>query len=208
MENLFFLVVVLIIVVSNVLNIRKRLRKQQEEARRQAEGPPPQKVDEPHPQQVGWRETVQKLFEQLKEELEPVSEDSQKAPGRRRSPDGPVYETPAEQTVKSAPEKAARVGSAETAYRAAEERRAAKKRRDPEASVGRHYAGAGKAMAAADMDVRRDSKTPAAAKNARGKSAWAGDAYSVAHLQKAVIWSEILGHPVSLRKEGQEPWQR
>ena len=207
MENLFFLVVVLIIVVSNVLNIRKRLRKQQEEAQRQAEGPP-QKVDEPHSQQIGWRETVQKLFEQLKEELEPVSEDSQKAPRRRRIPDEPVYETPAAQPVKSAPEKTARIGSAETAYLAAEERRAATKRRDPEASAGRLYAGAGKAMAAANMDVRRDSKTPATEGNVREKSAWIGDAYSVAHLQRAVIWSEILGHPVSLRKEGQEPWQR
>ncbi len=193
MENLFFLLVVLVIIVTNVINIRKRLKKQQSG---QAEAQEDEKQA-----LTGWRKSVGKFLEQVREEFEPIPDDP--SAGRRPGGDeeifyGEMAEKPNKMDARRPSEGEAASPSGRS-YRMGETKRAAAAWQRPagrpiETKKPPEYAAeAGEKAISGDLPARAfSSKT--------------GDAYSVAQLQRAVIWSEILGAPVSLRKGGQEPW--
>ncbi|MFO8113540.1 MAG: hypothetical protein R6T92_13630 [Desulfosalsimonadaceae bacterium] len=202
MENLFFLLVVLVIIVSNVINIRKRLRKQQS-GQSEAQGDEKQAL-------TGWRKSVEKFLEQVREEFEPIPDD----PSAGRPPGGDEENFYGEMAEKPNKMDARRPSEGEAArpsgrgYRMGETKRAVSK------GVGKDENDSWQKPAGSPIETQRapeyaaepGEKTFPGDLPARAFSSVTGDAYSVAQLQRAVIWSEILGAPVSLRKGGQEPW--
>jgi hypothetical protein len=203
MENLFFLLIVFVIIVSNVLSIRKRMRD------RQAGAPPGSQEKEQTPQ-AGWRKSVEKLLEQMREEFEPLPpgkpSEHERAPKERKPPEiaekadrGYTGRPPGWKDVKRKTERSysmeGRESLLERQSRDKEviKRQAAVTRKDSEAIRGD----------AIGIPKRKPHlmQTPAQEFSSR-----AGNTYSVAQLQTAVIWSEILGHPVALRKGRREPW--
>ena len=203
MENLFFLVIVLIIIVSNVINIRRRVRGQQ------TPGPEDKKKQA---SQSGWKKSLENLMEQLKEEFEPLSdkpagrERVSKEPGRsrdiieeevilpkasERSPGWQGRERVIERSYSMEGRESAldRQSRDKSQY----QRRAAVERKDSEAIRG-------------DATVFPERKPGVAQTPAQAFSSRSGSTYSIAQLQTAVIWSEILGHPVALRKGRRDTW--
>lgn len=199
MENLFFLLIVVIIIVSNVLSIRKRMRDQQA-------GAPEQKKQKP---QTGWRKSVENLLEQLKEEFEPLSDqaaDRERAPQEMRKTS---YEEKdiSRQPSERSPHWQERKRKIERSYSMeGKESLLDRQSRDKDiikrqAAVTRKDSEAIRGDAAVSERKPRVAGTPA-----EGFSSRPGYTYSVAQLQRAVIWSEILGHPVALRKGRRETW--
>ncbi len=196
MDNLFFLLIVLVIIISNVVSIRKRLKKQQSAKADENRRDEKQK-------QGGWRNSVEVFLEQLKEKFEPIP-DAPPGAGRRpkEAKDG-FYEEAEKQPDTP-------VKKEDRGYRIEQGRKTLLEGLGSDADASRQkYADKRKAIqdAAKAADIKRKNALPEASP-AGEFSAMAGDAYSVAQLQRAVIWSEILGSPVALRKGGQEPWVR
>ncbi len=206
MENLFFLLIFLIIIVSNVVSIRKRMKKQQEQEKEAASRPaaaPAGSVKKDQNPEAGWRRSLENFLGQLKEELEPVTEEPTGYGRRTRVPDEPLLE---ERTGKAREKKPDTRADKRTEAR--EVRHTAMERRSMEEKTSGRYGDANREIreAAAPPSPKKD--VPEKGALAREFSLETGRSYSVAQLQKAVIWSEILGTPVSLRKEGGEPWLR
>lgn len=203
MENLFFLLVVLVIIVSNVINIRKRLKKQQS-------GQAEQQKDKKQAL-TGWRKSVEKFLEQVKEEFEPIPDDP--AAGRRPGSDEDMFyggngEKPHKMDVQR-PSQGKEERKSAWRSRMEESKKAVSKStgKDADASWQRKTGmPIGIQEEAPENTDGRGGTSFSGDLPARAFSAKTGEAYSVAQLQTAVIWSEILGAPVSLRKGGQEPW--
>lgn len=189
MENLFFLIVVLVIIITNVISIRNRMKKQQ--SGESDEARPGEKQD-----RAGWRNSVEKFLEQMREELEPAPEDPTGYRPRSRDQEAVLPEKREEQPARTA----------------GREQRVEKDKKTYMESLGKDAETAGKRYADKRKEIGQDAigapaiekKSAPASLPAREFSAVTGDTYSVAQLQKAVIWSEILGSPVALRKEGRE----
>lgn len=196
MENLFFLLIVAIIIISNVLSIRKRIRDQQA-------GAPDQKKQKP---QTGWRKSVENLLEQLKEEFEPLSDqaaDRERAASSQPSERADTSPRPTERS----PRWQERKRETERSY-SMEGKESLLDRQSRDKDIIKRQA----AVTRKDSEAIRGDAAPlerkplVAGTPAQGFSSRPGHTYSVAQLQKAVIWSEILGHPVALRKERRETW--
>ena len=203
MENLFFLLVLLIIIVTNVLNIKKKMKKQQPGA---PETQPGQAKQE---RQGGWRQSVEELLEYLKDELEPASD--KESAGHGRKPGRPRDVLPEE--TEYAHSKAPELRGTERAYNMAQGRESLIEKQARDEGVSRRRVAVSRKESEAirgDVALGTPSmgKTaPAAPTPAQEFSATPGSAYSVAQLQRAVIWSEVLGHPVALRKKARgETW--
>lgn len=206
MENLFFLLIFLIIIISNVVSIRKRMKKQQEqenEAAARPGGAPAGSSQKDRKPEAGWRRSLEKFFEQLKDELEPAS-DGPTGRGRGiRIPDEPLLEERAEKSREKTSD--AKAGKRTGAWG---EKRTAMERLGGEERASDRFGDANRQIREAAAPTSPEKDVPEKGAMAREFSIETGRSYSVAQLQKAVIWSEILGTPVSLRKGGGEPWLR
>lgn len=206
MENLFFLLIFLIIIVSNVVSIRKRMKKQQEQEKEAAARPasvPAESAKADHKQEAGWRRSLENFLGQLKEELEPVTEEPTGYGRRTRIPDEPLFE---ERAGKAREKKPDTGGGKRTEAR--EERRTAMESLSGKERASNRFGEANREIREAPAQPSPKKEAPEKGAMAREFSVETGRSYSVAQLQKAVIWSEILGTPISLRKEGGEPWLR
>ena len=207
MENLFFLLIFLIIIVSNVVSIRKRMKKQQEQENEAAARPaaaPAGSVKKDQNPEAGWRRSLENFLGQLKEELEPVTEEPSGYGRRTRIPDEPLFEERAGKAREKRPD----TGGGGKRTEAREERRTAMERLSGEERVSSRFSEANREIREAADQPSPKKDEPEKGAMAREFSVETGRSYSVAQLQKAVIWSEVLGTPVSLRKEGGEPWLR
>lgn len=210
MENLFFLVVVLIIIVSNVVSIRKRIKTQQSG-----------RAGEKQAQASGWKASIEKMLNQLKEELDPESGKPARREQRSSAPGEILFEEAYEQP--GAPAGQAPAGQASTgqasirqrgeskidrAYRMKEARedRVGTRERQSDAQAQHRVAMAEKTPEAATADDSRQKAAVPEETPAEEFAHLSADTYSVAQLQRAVIWSEILGPPVALQKERREVW--
>ena len=203
MENLFFLVVVLIIIVSNVISIRKRIKTQQSGQK-----------DEARPGEGGWKSTIEKVLSQLKEEFEPQAG---KSSGRERISGEPgegffeeAYPEP-EPLTRHAPASGTATGhrmesKIDQAYRMKDgrERRTGGSQTAADSKEHRFAMAEKESREAADAGPKETSSPEE--KPAEEFARMPGYTYSVAQLQRAVIWSEILGSPVALQKERREVW--
>ncbi len=205
MENLFFLLIFLIIIISNVVSIRRRMKQQQQEKEHSARpaAAQPGAARKEQNSETGWRRSLEDFLGQLKEEFEPATEESTGYGRGARIPDDPLIE---ERDGKPREKRPDTGRGTRTAARE-EGRTDMERRRMEERAAGRY--------GDTDREIRDSAARPSPKKEAPEKGAIAqafsvgnGRSYSVAQLQKAVIWSEVLGTPVSLRKEGGEPWLR
>lgn len=215
MENLVFLLIVLIVIVSNVINIRKRMKAQQQKGEQQS-SPTPERPRE----KSGWRESAEKFFEQLKEEIEPASpERSGERSGEHfgKSRADRLGQTRRERVDQDRgfgdPE--ASPGEARTRMSAGEpsgtkDREAvAEARGEASEPAGQGYVHQRHALQKDEgASVARKKKADGKVLPAHEFARKSGKGYSVAQMQKAVIWSEILGPPIALRKEERTSWER
>ncbi len=204
MENLFFLVVVLIIIVSNVVSIRKRIKAQQSG-----------QAGEKQAQTSGWKSSIEKMLNQLKEELDPESgkparrEQGSSAPGEILFEE--AYEQPGAPAGQASTAQAATGQRGESkldqAYRMKETRheRAGTRGRQSDAQAQRVAMAEKTRKAETAADDRQKAAVPEETP-AEEFAHLSADTYSVAQLQRAVIWSEILGPPVALQKGRREVW--
>ena len=206
MENLFFLLIFLIIIVSNVVSIRKRMKQQQAQEKEQAARPAAAQPDAAKKEQkpeTGWRRSLEDFLGQLKEELEPATEEPTGYGRGARIPDDPLIEERAGKPREKRPD----TGKGKWTE-AREEGRTDTGRRSMEEWASGRYGDTNREIRESAARASREKEAPEKGAMAQEFSVGSGRSYSVAQLQKAVIWSEILSTPVSLRKEGGEPWLR
>lgn len=203
MENLFFLVVLLIVIIANVINLKKRTK-----------GEPSGGIAAENPASSGYsgalgslKTSVEKFLEQIKGEFDTSSDGL--SDRVRRSPGD-------EDLVPGQPEPARRKHGlpkqAETRQdkRSPGLRRGRETTRDP--SMERRADKAPPLISrpgAAKYDVEKplrdkldsNKREDSDAKPAADLSVFRKGVHSVSQLQRAVVWSEVLGPPVALRKD-------
>ncbi len=206
MENLFFLIVLAIIIITNVANIRKKMKSAGDDSG--AAG--------------GWAKNLKKMLNDIKAEMEKTAGQTPSKPRRSsgwedliggggqepsetwREPESTekqpeartLMETKAPPRIETkAPpgiEKGRRT-HLESLQKRGEtpEARLADKRKESSGVISRQYY----------PKLPKMPDAPLASPLHRKRCA-----YSIAELQNAVIWYEILGKPVSLRQPDREPW--